>query len=267
MNDLHLHTAFSFDSSELPENYVKAAIARGCKAVGFSEHYDYDAFLDKATDVELCDVGAYFNSLNRLRQQYADDICLLAGIELGYRAEATEHYNALTKKFPFDYVINSLHTLANRGDCYHDNFFKGWELKDSYMRYLEGVLESVTSDLDYDIVGHLGYASRYRKGEDVRLKYRDFSGILDEILQEIIRRDKCLELNTSVGSSGSDFLPDRDIVERYLQLGGKKLSFGSDAHRAVDFMRRSSEAADFLKSAGVEELYYFKGRVAVSYKI
>ena len=265
--DLHVHSRFSFDSCEQPENYVNRAIELGCVVTGFSEHYDYDAIIDSANDVTLCNLDDYTAYISSLKKIAGGHILVLTGIEYGYRAEAVAHYNEKTKQYKFDYIINSLHTIKGKGDCYHDDFFNGCELKESYLQYLLSVLESVKSELDYDIVGHLGYVSRYRKGKDVRLKYSDFPDILDEILSEIAKRNKCLEINTSVGSSGSNFLPDTDIIRRYLQLGGQKLSFGSDAHRVQDYMRSVQQLKSFLIAEGITHLYYYKDRVPVAYNI
>lgn len=265
MIDVHLHTRFSFDSEEEPQNYIKRASELGIPVVGFSEHYDYDAHLD-GEDVALADLDAYCANVDKLRREFAG-VEILCGVEFGYRAEAVEKYSGLVARYPFDYVINSLHTLPLRGDCYHDAFFAGKPLEQSYIDYFKGVLESVKADYDFQIIGHLGYVSRYRTGKGAKISLSDYRDISDEILREIIKRDKCLEINSSCGKSGSCFLPDKDYILRYLELGGKLLSFGSDAHRAADYMKKATELKDFLHSVGVNELYFYRKRVPVGYKI
>lgn len=263
--DVHLHGNFSFDSNERHENYLIAAKNAGAPAIGFSEHYDYDALIDGA-NITVADIPKYVDELARLKKQYFEPE-ILCGIEFGYRDLAVEHYRQLTERYPFDYVINSVHTLSGRGDCFGDAFFEGRPLKSSYRDYFKAVLESVRADFDYQIVGHIGYVSRYRKGDDTRIFYSDFADIIDEIITEIIKRDKCLEINTSTGFSQGRFLPDCDIIERYLWLGGEKLSFGSDAHRAADYLRKGGELKDYLNSVGVKRLFYYKNRKPVAYNI
>lgn len=265
MVDVHLHTRFSFDSEEEPENYIKSARKKGVNVIGFSEHYDYDAYLD-GEDISLADIPAYFENAQKLKIANPN-MDILYGIEFGYRMEALPKYRELLKKYPFDYVINSLHTLPERGDCYHDKFFEGKTLKKAYNDYFNGVLESVKADYDYQIVGHIGYACRYRTGAGSSIKYADFADILDEILIEIIRRKKCLEINTSNGAGGCTFLPDTDIVSRYVGLGGKLISFGSDAHTADKYYKNAEMLKQFLKSLGINTLYYYKERKPVGYKI
>lgn len=266
MIDVHLHTKFSFDSEEEPENYIKKMGEFGVKTIGFSEHYDFDAFLDGEKDVTLADLDSYTDYISKLKK-YNPELQILQGIEFGYRKEAVPQYSKLINQYPFDYVINSLHTLKSRGDCYHDKFFDGRGLKNSYADYLNGVLESVYAYNDYQIIGHIGYVCRYRTGSGSQFKYSDYSEIIDEILKAIIAKDKCLEINTSTGVSSCTFLPDKDIILRYIELGGKLISFGSDAHSADRFYRNAALLKDFLKQSGIKELYYYKNRHPVAYKI
>jgi len=263
--DIHVHSSFSFDSDEKIENYLAEARRRGVPVIGFSEHYDYDAYLDGA-DIGLTDIDKYLQRLNELKNN-GESPEILRGIEFGYSKAAEDKYKQFTKAYDFDYVINSVHTLPSRGDSYFPAFFAGKTTKEAYTDYFNAILQSLKVDYDYQIVGHIGYVSRYCNAPDFKIWYRDYEDILDEILKEIIARDKCLEINASSGKSGSDFLPDKDIIERYLCLGGKKLSYGSDAHRACDYMRKHEILRSFLQSVGVKELYYYKNYKAISYKI
>lgn len=265
MYDIHIHSNISFDSDELPENYIAEALKKDIKVIGFSEHYDYDAYLDGAFDVSLADLDTYSDNITRVRKCFPD-IDILFGLEVGYRAEALRKYRELISRYDFDYIINSLHTLNGCGDYYHDEFFAGKSLHSAYSDYFDGVLESVNADFDYQIVGHLGYVSRYRTGA-ASIIYSEFKTVLDEILTSIIKRDKCLEINTSSGTSGDETLPNSSIIERYLSLGGRNLSFGSDAHAAKDYLRKHDILLNYLKSIGVTELCYYKKRKKITYKI
>lgn len=260
-----MHTRFSFDSEELSENYIKRAKQLNIPAIGFSEHYDYDAVLDGA-DISLADIPTYIAEVERLKKLYSSPQ-ILCGIEFGFSQAAEKRYVELSESYPFDYIINSVHTVKGRGDSYYPEFFKGGTLIQAYIEYFNAVLSSIKAKFDYQIVGHIGYVSRYVKGENSKIKLCDYSEIYDEILREIIARDKCLEINTSSGDAGCDFLPDKDVIERYLALGGKKLSFASDAHRAEDYLRKAELVKKYLLSIGVNKLCYYKNRECVFYEI
>lgn len=154
------------------------------------------------------------------------------------------------------------------GACASNPFTPGDKrLEVFYRRYLEDVLNSVKADFDYQIVGHIGYASRYVNAANKKLKYCDFSDIYDIILKEIIQREKCLELNTSSVGTQGDFLPDKDVFKRYFELGGRLVSFGSDAHVCTDLLRSYDKARDFLLATGFKKLCYFERKALCFYNL
>ena len=257
MVDLHLHTKISYDSSELPENYIRAAKERGDKIITFCEHYDLDEFLESGGP--LPDLSEYSSCIARLRENFPD-MKILKGIELGYSADAADKLRKVVKEGDFDCVLLSVHTLKGRGDCYYPRFFEGFSKEQAYSAYLLGVLESIKSGIDFDVVAHIGYVARYAPYDDRILRYSQFSAIIDEILGEIISRGKCLEINSSASGSGESTIPPREIIQRYNFLGGKYISFGSDAHTAADYKRGESEIKPLLKSLGYEKCCYFEGR-------
>ena len=59
------------------------------------------------------------------------------------------------------------------------------------------------------------------------LEYADFPDKFDAILKGIIERGKALEVNTH-----TPLVPTGEILRKYSEYGGRKLSFGSDSHHA-----------------------------------
>ena len=85
-----------------------------------------------------------------------------------------------------------------------------------------------------DTLGHLDYIVRYCPSRDANYNPMvDQKEVIDNILNLLIERDICLEINTSNLAKGFDFAhPHPDILKRYVELGGKKVTIGSDAHQA-----------------------------------
>ena len=69
-------------------------------------------------------------------------------------------------------------------------------------------------------------------------------------MRTIVAKDKILEVNTSARGAGSDFLPDRDVLERYYALGGRKVSFASDAHAVSRILYGREKVASVLREIG-----------------
>lgn len=260
--DLHMHTRFSHDSSELPERYMEKAVELGKEYIGFSEHYDYDNALN-GDPTALPDLKEYDQTVRRLRAQYGDRITLLKGIELGFDKRAEGEYKRVLSENAFDYVINSVHTLAGLCDCYFPKFFAGKTQRQAYADYLNAVYDSVNADYDYQIVGHIGYVSRYAEFTENALLYRDYPDLIDSILKAVISRGASLEINTSVGKSGSEFLPDESVLLRYFELGGEKITYGSDAHSADKYALREDKAARFLRKCGIKRTCVYVGKQCV----
>lgn len=257
MIDLHIHSILSYDSKELPENYVIAAKKRGERMLGFAEHYDYDMYLrDRKT--KLCNLKALEEHVFALNYEYRQ-FKVLKGIEFGYSKEALAQYRKVEKDNEFDYVILSVHTLGGK-DCYDPEAYDGFTKKEAYKQYFNTVLESVSADVNYQILGHLGYVSRHAPYTNRKIIYKHFASTIDEILKQVIARGVSLEINGAVGSSGASFLPDCDILDRYIELGGKNFTYGSDAHSAVGYQKRADGVKDYLLSRGINQICYYVGQ-------
>ncbi len=233
--DLHTHTFFSDDGRQDMRVMIEKAISLGLACYGTSEHFDYDYLARKlpiqGREMRQIDADAYFSRARRLQREYAGKIKFLAGCEFAYdnKPLAQDKYAEAAEKYAPDYIINSVHTCLGK-DCYFPEFFAGKSKTYAYTAYLYRVLESLEAPYPYDIVAHIGYCSRNAPYADPKLRYEDFADILDAVLREIVRRDKILEVNTSAKTAGSPFLPDTDILQRYHDLGGRKVIFSSDAH-------------------------------------
>ncbi len=262
MTDLHIHTRFSFDSEEDPAAYVTAAEEHEEVSLGFAEHYDYDAYLDGEKG-QLADIWQYIVETDKLKT--ASPVIIFKGVELGFRKKAVRKYQEIAK-YPLDYLIMSVHTVKGRGDCYYPEFFTGLTKEQAYTKYLETVLESVQCDVDFQILGHLGYVARYAPYEDKKLQYKDFPELIDKILTKLIERGISLEINTACRGLEGPFVTDVSILERYIELGGDDFTYGSDAHKTEDYQRGADAAVDFLISHGITHvnIYEKKQKLPIS---
>lgn len=247
LTDIHTHTKFSPDGEGDIYAMLSAAKAAGVKYYGIAEHFDFDlSFLTSAKD--------YFPCARSLKEK-EKDIALLAGCELGYsdKVGSAEYYEALIEEYKPDFIVNSVHSAGGE-DYYYLKPYAGKDKKAAYEEYFALVLKSLSVPYRYDVVGHIGYCARYAPYAERKIVYSDFASAIDKILRGIIERDKILEVNSSASGSGGDFLPDTDILERYFALGGRNISYASDAHRAADICRGRNKIISALKKIGFEYL-------------
>ena len=102
--DFHVHTTYC-DGKGTPEEMVRAAIAMGLDAVGFSGH-SRTAF-DESWCMSEAGTAAYRAEIARLKAAYAGRIAVYCGIEQDY-------LSALPAE-GYDYVIGSVHWLDADG--------------------------------------------------------------------------------------------------------------------------------------------------------
>ena len=93
MQDLHLHSEFSFDSYTDPEENIKSAIKNNIKIMAFTDHIDIYCQNDENWSF---DIDKYFSTIYKLREKYKNQIKILAGVEVGLAYENADKINKLT---------------------------------------------------------------------------------------------------------------------------------------------------------------------------
>lgn len=250
MLDLHTHSTFSHDGVSPLSDMVAAAGRLRLSHYGISEHFDYDCGLlnipVEGKPVRQIDAPAYFAHARALQKE---NPFLLVGCELGFAPDprVCAAYADMLARFCPDYAINSVHT-CDGSDCYFEEYFTGKSKAYAYERYLNRVRESLDAPYRYDIVAHIGYVCRNAPYPDKTLRYGDFPALYDDILKTIIAKDKILEVNASVRDEL--FLPAQDVLARYFALGGRAISFASDAHQAKSLCRKYEQTVLALSALG-----------------
>lgn len=95
IQDLHSHTYYSFCGKDKPEKIVEAAIAGGIELFGITDH-NYgvgNARGNVFEDEEIPDnyertLVRYYDHMKLIKEKYADQICVLCGIEVATLKEA-----------------------------------------------------------------------------------------------------------------------------------------------------------------------------------
>ena len=79
---------------------------------------------------------------------------------------------------------------------------------------------------------------------------------LDKILLKIIELDKTIEINTH--DKNNKFVPEYNILKRYYELGGRNITFSSDAHKIEDLFLNFDKVVQVAKEIGFEYLIVYK---------
>lgn len=225
MFDFHLHSNVSFDATGTPEEMLQAAAAAGLKEICFTDHLDYDPFapIDKFT----FDTQVYNRAYDHLTHP---TVKIRRGMEFGMLPDNADMMVQDLQRRPFDFVIGSVH-VAEGVDIYFPPFWKDKTIEQAERVYLEETLSCVQAHDGFDVLGHLTYISKARANPLKRtVRYEDYGELVDAIFEELIRKDKGIEVNTSGVAACGQFLPHDVYLRRFKELGGKIVTVGSDAH-------------------------------------
>lgn len=268
-SDCHMHTAFSEDGHTAPEVMAEKAIEKGLKMICITDHLDLDYPISGGLGTESYspDLDEYFQKLEKMRQEFSCRLEIRKGVEFGMQPHLGEKCRELTKNYPLDFVIGSVH-LVQHTDPYYGEIFERKGDGEAYQIMFEEILKCIENTEDFDVVGHIDYIVRYGKRQAEAYSYAAFAPILDEILRKVIRMGKGIELNTSGWKYGLGFChPHPEVLRRYRELGGEIITVGSDAHGpehvAYDFAR----AEKVLVDCGFTYYTEFKERKPIFKKI
>jgi histidinol-phosphatase (PHP family) len=267
--DNHTHLLpYSHDASQTLDQLLADAARNGLAGVMSADHYEKDLFYDGREDI--FNLAAAFADLEPIRSGQPATACqYLIGIEMGYAPHLAGHLAEVTRTYPFDGVILSLHILDGR-DPFHDRAIYDEPKADLYDRYLRQLAAMIADCPDSDMIGHFDYIARYAPYGDRKLYFRENAEAMDLFLRSVIARDKTLEINTRsvlalrhLGYGVAASWPDPAIIRRYLELGGEKISLGSDAHRDGEAGQLFTEGAAWLQSLGCRWLTHYQRRRAI----
>ncbi len=254
LTDMHTHSTYSHDGKATLGKMLETAQKKGVAFYGVSEHFDYDYVFDKFPEEERkvlanAEPEEYFHGARHLQEDYQGVMNVAIGAEFGYSddKEVQKKYLALVEKYQPDFIVNSVHGVD--GYDYARHIFTK-DKKQTYNDYLDVIRRSLDAPYPYDIVGHIGYIARYVPFENRDFDLEEFGEKIDGILLAIIEKGKILEVNSSNKNLKNRTLPAKEILARYFALGGRNISFGSDAHDPLRIMDKREEVVETLKEIG-----------------
>ncbi len=239
MYDYHMHSKVSFDAHDSGASMAQAAAARGLKEICFTDHFDYTPEMDMVFDTAV--YNAEYDHLE------VPGLLIRRGMEFGLTPDNAEQLKKDLTRRHFDFVLGSVH-LVDGVDIYLEPYWADKTYDEAVRAHLETTLEAVRVHEDYDVLGHLTYIAKTRGNPRKELlRYADHKSIMDEIMMELVKREKGMELNTSGIDRCGGPLPTLDYFRRFRELGGRIITVGSDSHDVARVGQYTHEMAAELK--------------------
>lgn len=245
--DTHMHCQYSIDSKMSVEGAKAAALQQNLGII-ITEHWDED--YPTNPEAFVFDIEDYFKQLGPYRSKK-----LLLGIEVGMQEETAANDNLLGRKYPFDFILGSMHCV-NRRDLYEEKTYAGKTKQEAIEEFLLATLTNLKLHDNFDSFAHIDYMCRYMPYDDKELVYAEAPELFDEVFKMLITMDKAIEINTRRLDSSDAVNSLLVLYKRFRELGGRYVTLGSDAHYKEHVGRRLDIAREIAEAAGLVPVYF-----------
>ncbi len=254
--DAHLHTDLSPDSDVPIDVYAQQAAELGIRELAITDHLDfepgapafgYSTFADRERIVR--------DAAERWGPQGVD---IRFGIELTYDRSWEGEIRDHLRRHAYDFTIGSVHDRVQ--SPYHSANVAGWVAGRSLAEIVAPAFDEVEAAARsglFDTIGHIDVVKRYLHPHVLPERFAEQPELYEPILRALIESGTALEVNTSGLRHGpAETYPSPAIVARFRELGGERVTIGSDAHRAKHFAWALGDGYDVARSAGFERVAF-----------
>jgi len=257
--DYHTHTNHSPDSSYPMEQVIKDAMKIGLNEICLTDHVDFPF------PTSIPDFDKYFADIETMQARYGTQILIKKGLEFGTQTHTILQYQEVVKKYPMDFILLSVHQIHDKG-FWNGQYQHGKTKALCVHGYYQEILDVIKMYDDYSVLAHLDLIRRYVEAPEPVLA--DSYDLIVEILKTVIKKGKGIELNTSHIRYGlGDWMPARDILELYHDLGGKIITIGSDSHEKAHLGFYIKEGRALLKEIGFKEFCTFDKMMPIFHEL
>ena len=256
--DCHTHSICSPDGNVPILEMARAAKAAGLGELCITDHCD---LLNGGGERTLnYDWAPVLEQYAQARQLEDESFALRLGLELGGAQVSPAHAEAILAGAELDFVIGSVHNKSEAlggSDFYYVSYTSPRLCHELLDDYFDSLLAVARLGL-YDSLGHLIYPLRYmnrRDGQGVTLE--PHLPVIREILAAVIESGRSLEVNTYCGRTVEDW---REVLVLYHEMGGRRVTLGSDAHHPENVGRGMAEACALLRELGFGEVTVYRRR-------
>ena len=256
ISNYHTHTYRCGHAVGEDEEYILAAISKGIKILGFSDHISFPGYSFKGTRPDRIELFDYTNSILNLKEKYKDQIEIHIGFEAEYIKEFVDDYRLLLKEGGIEYLILGQHCQIFDGK---QAWYNSHHHSEEYLtKYIDDVIEGIKTGLFSYIAHPDHFMNGYRVWDEFAIKETH------RLLKVVERYQIPLEINLAgirfaehkhrKNKDGRPienlypFLPFWKLVSQYNIKG----IIGVDAHSPNDFLDGVElEAIAFAKQLNI----------------
>jgi histidinol-phosphatase (PHP family) len=269
LTDYHTHlrpddpeaTAAKFFTERNVVRYLECASERNISELGFAEHvyrfqesltvWRHPFWLENATD-RLDDYVEF------LLEMKSAGYPIKLGLELDFIPGHEPELAALVEGRPFDFVIGSVHFIADRA-VDHDAYdaWRQSEPDQVWREYFSTLGDAAVSGL-FDVLAHLDLVKVWGAGRPP--PSGELRSFYELAIDKITAADVAIEVSTAgLRKPASEMYPSPELLAMCVEAG-KPVSLSSDAHEASHVGYEYDRALELIRDVGVDRLCVFDGR-------
>jgi histidinol-phosphatase (PHP family) len=251
--DSHMHTAFSHDSKVLLELYAAQAAEYGIREIAITDHIDFTPGLP---GYRYFDYDVRRKVIADAAERWAGKVRIRHGIEITYESRIEDEIRDYMETHPFDFSIGSAHAVKDSpySRANIESFATGRTVAEAVAPYFAEVERAIRSDL-FDTLGHLDQCKRWLHRWFPPAAFASIPESYEPLLRALVETGTALEVNASgLRYPERETYPAAWVVDRFRQLGGRRVTIGSDAHMPQSFAFGIEEAAEIVAAAGFDRL-------------
>lgn len=257
--DAHLHTNLSPDSEVPIDTFASQAVERGIGEIAITDHLDFEPGAPAYRYVS-------FDERERTVREAAErwgerGLAIRFGAEITWDSRWADDIRDHLRHHEYDFTIGSAHVY--RGSPYEASNVASWvagrSLPEIIEPYFSEVERAIRSGL-FDAIGHLDVVKRYLAPHVTAADLAAAPELYEPLLHALLESGTALEINTSgLRQEAREIYPPAHIVERFRELGGERITIGSDAHRADTFAWALDDGYRVATDAGFDALSFRRG--------
>jgi histidinol-phosphatase (PHP family) len=257
--DAHLHTDLSPDSDVPIDVFAAQAVERGIPELAITDHVDFEPGAPATTFTTFTQRERVVRDA---AERWADrGVAIRFGVEITWDSRFETGIREHLASHAYDFVIGSVHVY--RDSPYAAGNVAGWvagrPLAAVVAPYFDEVAAAARSGL-FDALGHLDFVKRYLAPLVTATDLAAAPELYDPILRALVDTGTALEINTSgLRQPPNETYPSPAIVARYRELGGRRITIGSDAHRAGAFAWGLADGYAAASAAGFGDIAFRRG--------
>jgi histidinol-phosphatase (PHP family) len=251
--DAHLHTDLSPDSHVPLELYAAQAFERGIREIAITDHLD---FMPGAPAYEYAHYGKREMIVRDAAERWAGKVTIRFGVELTFETRYEDAIREHLRTHAYDYVLGTVHAMSD-GPYAHSRiagFVAGKTLTQVVAPYFAEVARAIETGL-FDTLGHLDMVKRWLVPWYTAADFAAIPEVYEPLLVALVESGMALEVNASgLRHATGETYPGAWVVRRFRDLGGVRVTTGSDSHLPKSFAFGLEEACEIVAAAGFHRL-------------